>query len=525
MIKSVSLVLFNETTLVTWNLGKKFSISYSVECLLITREEVLKENANFILFWDANNILPTEEVILKVARSKGNLWHIGSNIGLTTRPFLLDAIQPTTMLHVKVDTSIDHSSWKNTFKGCLLNQDIFKIIEISNYSNSLDLIGLDFGYKAMQSGVLTRYSFELSKTIKLSNIDFSISDELAFIRNNFDAKAYLWCYLIYFFKLSPFVFLKYLRKKRNTSLPVYQHKLIENVIDVQDISTTIVIATLERYTVLENELKELRHLQPAPKEIIIVDQTTKEKRNSDCLKNFKDLPIKYIETDRIGQCSARNLGIKNAKTKFVWFLDDDMEEIPSDYLKKHLQTLYSLDADISCGIPDEIGTNYIDRTTPKISLSDGFPTNDVLIKRALLEKVGGFDEKMDQLQSEDQELGLRCVKKGALNIKNNQLRIVHLRASSGGLRNHNVRKVTFASSRNSLFQRRFLHYSELYLTFKHFTKQQVIKSVLLNIRGTFIVRGGLLKKIAKVIIGFIYLPDTIFKLIKRKKIAKKIYKL
>ena len=256
------------------------------------------------------------------------------------------------------------------------------------------------------------------------------------------------------------------------------------------------------------------------KEIIIVDQTPKEKRSKEFLQSFDDLPIVYLETDKIGQCTARNKGIEVAKSKFIWFLDDDMEEIPTNYLEKHLITIYSMNADISCGIPDEIGTNYIDRSIPKIELSDGFPTNDVLVKTDFLLDAGGFDVKMDQKQSEDQEIGLRLMKNGALSVKNNQLRIVHLRANRGGLRNHNVRKITFASSRKSVFQRRFLHYSEIYLNLKHFSKQQVLKSLLLNIRGTFIIHDGIFKKFLKFLFSLLILPNTLLVLNRRLKQAK-----
>jgi GT2 family glycosyltransferase len=521
MIKTVSLVIFNESVPVKWRLGKIFSIQYSVESLAGIRAEVLNEKSDYILFWDAQNRLPTEDELFKTYSSKGNMWHVGSKIGLKSKPVLLDTIQPTNMLHVSIENSKDHSSWKNTFKGCLLESFIFETIEISNYSKSLDIVGLDFGYKAMQSGVLIRYSTALSNAIVNYKIEINLIEELVFIRNNFDTKAYIWCYMMHCFKLSPFIFLKNLSIKKNKST-IFQQNLRENSLDDKDLSTSIVIVSLERYTVLEKELEELRHLQTSPQEIIIIDQTPKDKRNIKFLNKFKDLPIIYLETDKIGQCSARNLGIKIAKSKFIWFLDDDMEEIPKNYLEKHLKTMYSLNADISCGTPDEVGTNYVDRSIPKITLSDGFPTNDVLVKTALLVKVGGFDEKMDQLQSEDQEIGLRIVKEGALSVKNNQLRIVHLRMGRGGLRNYSVRKVTFASSRNSLYQRRLLHYSEIYLNLKHFSKKKVTYALLLNIRGTFIIRGSFINKLAKIFIAVLLLPDTIFKMKVRTKIAKKL---
>lgn len=511
--KRITLVIFNEESTVQWEHGEKFSLTYNTNSLHSFKSDILKAPAEYILFWDANNGKLPDENISEIINSKGDLWHVGSKIGLSNSPYLLDFVKPTRALNLRIKDTIDHSSWKHTFKGSLMKFKVFKEITLSSYSNSLDVIGLDFGYKSMKSGVLTRYSHLLLKE-KPASTDYKLNkkEELLFIRNNFDTKAFFWCYLLSFFKISPTYFLKAYKNKEEYIEDIYGQKVAQNdILKGKDISVSIVIATLERYSFLEKELEELRLLEIPVQEIIIVDQTPKDKRSKEFLKGFKDLPILYVETDTIGQCTARNKGIAAAISKFIWFLDDDMEEIPSNYLEKHLKTMYSFDADISCGVPDEIGTNFIDRSISKIELSDGFPTNDVLVKRNLLVEVGGFDIKMDQKQSEDEELGLRLVKNGALSIKNNQLRLLHLRAAKGGLRNHNVRKVTYASSRDSLLQRRFLHHSEIYLKLKHFTRNQVYKSLLLNIRGTFIVRGTVFKKTIKIFIGIFLLPHSFYK--------------
>jgi len=524
MNKTITLVIFNEITEFEWSYGKKFSVNYSVNALKKVKAGILLENSDYILFWDAKLGNPLESEMDSIVKSNGDLWHIGATIGVNEAIKLLDFIQPTNMLNVNVNKDIDHSSWKHTFKGSLMKFNVFKEISLANYSNSLDTIGLDFGYKAMKSGVLTRYSSLLTKpVVALDFIDLKKKDELLFIRNNFDKKAFLWCYLLSIFKISPISFFKSYKKKEKYKEIVYTQKVATNdILKGKDLSVSIVIATLERYAFLEKELAELKLLGIPVKEIIIIDQTPPEKRSKQFLKGFNDLPIIYVETDKIGQCSARNKGIEVAKSKFVWFLDDDMEEIPSDYLEKHLLTIYSLNADVSCGIPDEIGTDFIDRTVPKVELSNGFPTNDVLVKRELLIEVDGFDVKMDQKHSEDQEIGLRLIKNGVLSVKNNQLRIVHLRAARGGLRNHNVRKITFASSRRNVFQRRFLHHSEIYLCLKHFKKTQVSKLLLLNIRGTFVVRGSMVKKIAKVVLAFLLLPHSLIITYRNLNIGKKM---
>lgn len=520
----ITLVVFDYEEKVLWNHGPAFTVAYSTEALLSLRNSILEEESDYILFWDGNNKLPSYEVLQHVIKEKGNIWHVGSAMGLQHKPSLIEVVQPTNMNNVSIDTSIDHSSWKLTFRGCLLPKSIFEAIPLRNYGDSLDLIGLDFGYNAMRSGAMPRYSVALSNFKNPIDVRIKMEDELAFISSNLDRKAVVWCYILNCLRISPRSFMKALRLKNKRHYPRIKGKYdgIEPILDQMKVS--IVIATLNRYKVLKEELREIRSLDPSILEIVIVDQTPSKDRDTSFLEEFTDLHIQYISTDQIGQCSARNKGIVAAKGNYIWFLDDDMKEFPSDYLLKHLQTLQEYQADISCGIPDEVGTDFIDRTNKHVFLSDGFPTNDVVVKKELLEDIGGFDETMDQLQSEDQEIGLRLVKKGALSVKNNQLRLLHLRAPMGGLRTHKVRKSTFSASRKSVFKRRLLHYSEVYLSKKHFPSKNVFHLLLLNIRGTFIVRGNIFKKIIKIIIGLILLVPTIFVLGRKNYLANQMIK-
>ena len=522
MKSRITLIVFNETSPISWKLGEKVNLNYEFTELKNKRESILNHKSEYLLFWNASFPLPKVEELKSIISSGGNLWHVGPKLGLNLYPFTLDYVQPTNMLHLNVNNHIDHSSWKMNFEGCLMEKRIFENIPLNNYSASIDMCGLDFGYKAMKSGVITRYSYKLSKYFLEKKISISKKDQFLFIKDNFDTKAFTWTYLNNFFKVSPWFFVTAIKKKQNTFNFVYKHNLNTESLNQEPSKVSIVIATLNRYETLKKELNEIRNLTIQPIEIIIVDQTPKKNRKTDFFSDYSDLPIIYLESDIIGQCTARNIGISKATGDFIWFLDDDMEEFPKNYLEKHLKTIHGMNADISCGIPDEIGTNFINRDITKVSLSEGFPTNDVLIKKDYLQKVKGFDVKMDQLQSEDQEIGLRCVKEGALSVKNNELRLIHLRAPQGGLRTHKVRKITFSSARNSLKQRRFLHYSEMYLAMKHFSKNQVKNYINLNIRGTFIIRGNILNKILKVLIGIFLLPHTIYVLKKRKKLAKNL---
>ena len=519
MMKKIGLILFNETQNVSWNLGEKFSLEYSVDAFSHSRDKILSSQSDYLLFWSSEFTIPSEEDIEEVIKSPGNLWHVGPK--LETNIALLDFVQPTSMLHVNSNLEKDHSSWKLSFKGCLMKKEVFAHVPLEGTYVSLDSLALDFGYKAVRSGVLTRYSVILSKNINSHKSNILKRDEFLFIQKNFDKKGFIWTYLNNLGKISPFQFYKLLRSKKS-STPIFNHKKKElNTNELQS-KVSVVIATLNRYTVLLDELEELSKLDPKPSEVLIVDQTVESKKEPNFFEKIENLNINYIPSDKIGQCSARNLGVEQSMGDFIWFLDDDMKHFPKDYLKQHLETIFSYKADISCGVPHEIGTNETPRIQDRVYLSDGFPTNDVLVRKEVLQEVGGFDTKMDTLQSEDQEIGLRCVKNGALSLKNDSLKLTHLRAPQGGLRQHNVRKVTFSSSRNSLTQRRLLHFSEIYIAIKHFSKKQVKNYIRLNIRGTFVVRGNIIRKLAKAVVALVLLPSTMLSTNKRYKLARNL---
>ena len=126
----ISLVLFNASSKPSWDLGDVLLLDYSVESLFQNQEKIRALTADYLLFWDANIALPSSKDLQSAYSSPGNLWHIGTKLGLSGHPKILDYVQPTNMFHVECDDHIDHSSWKMTFRGCLMKARVFNLIDI-----------------------------------------------------------------------------------------------------------------------------------------------------------------------------------------------------------------------------------------------------------------------------------------------------------------------------------------------------------------------------------------------------------
>jgi len=150
-------------------------------------------------------------------------------------------------------------------------------------------------------------------------------------------------------------------------------------------------------------------------EVIIVDSGYE--RENELLKicNFK---FKYIFDKGAGAAKARNIGIKAAKGKVVAFTDDDCWP-DADWLEKARERLdkkgvigleglvYSED--------EKISDNRYRVVTNKDFHGLGFMTANLMIRRDVLEKIDGFDERFDKPHfREDTDLAWRALEYGLI---------------------------------------------------------------------------------------------------------------
>jgi histidinol-phosphate phosphatase family protein len=118
-----------------------------------------------------------------------------------------------------------------------------------------------------------------------------------------------------------------------------------------------------------------------------------------------------------GPAAARNLGWRRATAPWVAFLDDDVEPGPS--------WLADLEADLAALPPEVAGS----QGRLRVPLPAGrrptdwernvhgletarWATADMAYRRAVLEEVGGFDERFPRAYREDADLALRVVRAG-----------------------------------------------------------------------------------------------------------------
>ncbi|MFM7202891.1 MAG: glycosyltransferase family 2 protein [Myxococcota bacterium] len=178
---------------------------------------------------------------------------------------------------------------------------------------------------------------------------------------------------------------------------------------------SVVIPTYNRATYLPLSVQSVLAQDVPVLEILIVDDGSTD--NTAAVVAELEGPIRYLPQKNAGPATARNHGIREAKGEWVAFLDsDDLWELGK--LRRQLE-LASTDTRIgmvhgAARIIDKEGKltgelwtkpDYRGACFEKLSIANGVNASSVLVKRSLLEHVGGYDTQFAAL--ENWELWLR----------------------------------------------------------------------------------------------------------------------
>ncbi|WP_054846375.1 glycosyltransferase family 2 protein [Sulfuracidifex tepidarius] len=152
-----------------------------------------------------------------------------------------------------------------------------------------------------------------------------------------------------------------------------------------------------------------------PNEVIVVDNGSKD----GSLEYLKSKGVKVIPLDRnYGPSYARNVAIRTFKTKYMAFLDNDVE-VPKDWLDPLVEVTKS---DESIAAVQSVYTEWSWGEEP--SEIPWFSTAAALTRRDVLERVGGFDEHYF-FYWEDTELSWRLYRAGYRVMMVPKSRVIH----------------------------------------------------------------------------------------------------
>jgi GT2 family glycosyltransferase len=134
----------------------------------------------------------------------------------------------------------------------------------------------------------------------------------------------------------------------------------------------------------------------------------------------QDAPVEVVvveDTDGRGPAAVRNIGWRRTKGDLVCFLDDDVI-VDSGWAHAMLDAHRANPAAVLQGRtephPDEaLHQDAFSRSRAITELDWNYPTCNIAYPRALLERLGGFDEAYRFASAEDTDLGWRAREAGA----------------------------------------------------------------------------------------------------------------
>jgi len=180
-------------------------------------------------------------------------------------------------------------------------------------------------------------------------------------------------------------------------------------------NVSVIVPTYNEEENIETTLLSVKSQTKPPKEIIIVDNFSKDKTVKIAKKYAKVISAKA----NIAQ--ARNIGASKAKSELLLFLDADtlllpnaIENLANKFNKKRIVIaslpLYPLQMKFKHYVLTKIGWEFIPKLFTKYSKKPLFCGACIMVRKSAFDKIGGFRE--DLKSGEDIDFTQRIGKKG-----------------------------------------------------------------------------------------------------------------
>lgn len=349
------------------------------------------------------------------------------------------------------NSNIASFSWKATSHFIYCNSDTWKRNSPLQKFKSIDVLISEFSFRAQRNGYLTYYNPLSETNISLdfkSKIKSSNFDQLFFIKFHYGPKILFYLLIVFVFSLkvhAVLIAIKLLLLSRKemtyeSSIEVNNYPISPSVHSSGNFKFcyTAIIPTILRYDFLSKSIDSLIKSPIPPNEIIVVDQTPKNKRIKNYYSQYQKLTnFKVFYLDEAGQSSSRNLAIDKAENEWILLFEDDGEAW-DNMVENHMKLISISSADVSTGISlaPWKDVSYIPKDKRGYKISDVFSTGNAFLKKNTAQEVNGLHMAYNKGSGADDDLGKRLFLSGKLILNNPTAIMTHHKAPTGGMRVH-----------------------------------------------------------------------------------------
>lgn len=336
---------------------------------------------------------------------------------------------------LKINKDVKYPTWlMSSDVGAIHASQLLKFEHKIRYNTSFDFALNSIAKLGMPQGLFC-YSEPviLEKNSLSERSQSSVSELFEFVKYNYKN---IWSFLLFInfiiherkFPFLPFVKTLFI-KKNNLSLDFDLKPIPEKQIN-KSASIDVIIPTLGRKNYVHDVLIDLSNQTQLPEQVIIVEQSEDEETELDFIKN-KSWPFNIIHEfiHQTGACNARNLALQKVSSKYVYLADDDNKfghTLLQDIVTK--MEYYGLNA-ISMSY---LQANEIEKNENAFQYST-FGGGSSVISSKFLKHVA-FDMALEFGYGEDADFGMQLRNLGVDVIYVPDIKILHLKAPTGGFR-------------------------------------------------------------------------------------------
>lgn len=331
-------------------------------------------------------------------------------------------------------------SWKATKDFICFNSQLAKRMNGFVEGLSVNASIMEFCYRVMNAGGLVKHLSELFAKPKFESINsITRADTLFFAKYHLGKMPYL--FLRFFYLVTVFKFPRLSPKQGHPDIDhtiAYDFKILKDKKIRRVDDYTAIIPTIDRYDYIGKSIISLLNDKFPPKEIIVVDQTSISSRRPEVYDPFiKSGCLRVFYLDKPGQCSARNLAIKESTCHWLLFWEDDTEAWP-DMIEEHISLMEYTNVDVSTGVSlaPWKDKSYIPKRLKKLHVADVLATGNSLMARDTALSVNGLHLAFDRGSGADDDFGRRLFLTGKLIVFNHKAIQTHHKAPTGGMRVH-----------------------------------------------------------------------------------------